>query len=337
MSIVVMSPEAFWHQPGPFVDLLEQAGHEIRYPSEKTWTRGNGSDDDTVRELAGAAAVIAGGERLHADVLPLLPDLKVIARCGVGYDCVDVNVATELGKVVTITPYSNHEAVAEQAFALILGVSKYVAENDRLVRSGQWTSRLTKPVRGRTLGLIGLGRIGRSTAVRGVALGMPVIAHELYPDREFVEQHGIELVSQDELLARSDFVSVHCPLNEETRGLCDSTFFGKMKSGAVFINTSRGGLVVETDLVQALESGQLQGAGLDVFDPEPPAADNPLFRFDNVVLSPHVAGTDERSMEGMGVECAENIVALLNGEWPEASIVNRSLQERWLSQFADRD
>lgn len=334
MPTVVISPVAFWKQPGPFVDLLEQAGYEVRYPTEKTWTRDNGPDEETVRELAGAVAVIAGIEGLNANVLPQLPDLQVIARCGVGYDRVDINAATELGKVVTITPNSNHEAVAEQVFALILGVAKSVAENDRLIRSGQWTSRLTRPVRGQTLGLIGLGRIGRSTAVRGLALGMPVVAHELYPDLEFVKQHGIELVSQDELLARSDFVSIHCPLNDETRGLCDAGFFAKMKPGAVFINTSRGGLVVEADLVQALESGHLRGAGLDVFDPEPPKADNPLFRFDNVVLSPHVAGTDERSMEGMGVECAENIIALLNGEWPEASVVNRSLKEQWLSRFS---
>lgn len=334
MPTVLISPVAFWKTPGPFVDILEQAGYDIRYPGERTWTQQRGSDDDVIAELKGVVAVMAGMERLDATVLPRLPDLKVIARCGVGYDRVDVNVATELGKVLTITPNSNHEAVAEQVFALILGFSKRVAEYDRVVRSGQWTSRLTKPVRGRTLGLIGLGRIGRSTALRGLALGMPVIAHELYPDREFVDQHGIELVSQDELLARADFVSIHCPLNDDTRGLCDSDFFAKMKAGSVLINTARGGLVVEADLVQALESGHLEGAGLDVFDPEPPQADNPLFRFDNVVLSPHVAGTDERSMEGMGVECAENIVALLNGEWPEDSIVNRSVKEQWQRQFA---
>lgn len=334
MPAVLISPVAFWKQPGPFVDILEQAGYEVRYPSEKTWTQQSGPDESVVAELNGVVAVIAGMERLDASVLPQLPDLKVIARCGVGYDKVDVNVATELGKVLTITPNSNHEAVAEQVLALILGVTKRVAEYDRVVRSGQWTSRLTKPVRGRTLGLIGLGRIGRSTALRGLALGMPVIAHELYPDREFVEQHEIELVERDELLARSDFVSLHCPLNDETRGMCDEGFFAKMKPDSVLINTARGGLVIEADLVRALESGHLQAAGLDVFDPEPPAADNPLFAFDNVVLSPHVAGTDERSMEGMGVECAENIVALLKGEWPEGSIVNRSLKDRWLGQFS---
>ena len=334
MAIVVISPEAFWQLPGPFVDILKNAGHEVRYPSQKTFTRGNDPDELTLQELAGATAVIAGGERLHAEVLRQLPDLRVIARCGVGYDRVDVPAASDLGKVVTITPFSNHEAVAEHAFALILGLTKYVALNDRRVRAGGWSTTLTKPIRGQTLGLIGLGRIGRSTAMRGVALGMKVIAHEMFPDTDFVQKHGIELVDRDELLSRSDFVSLHCPLNDETRGMCNAAFFSKMKRGAALINTARGGMVIEADLIAALESGQVGGAGLDVFDPEPPLPDNQLFGFDNVVLTPHQAGTDERSMEGMGVECAENIVALLSGQWPEASIVNKSLKEQWLSEFA---
>ena len=154
MAIVVISPEAFWQLPGPFVYILKNAGHEVRYPSQKTFTRGNDPDELTLQELAGATAVIAGGERLHAEVLRQLPDLRVIARCGVGYDRVDVPAASDLGKVVTITPFSNHEAVAEHAFALILGLTKYVALNDRRVRAGGWSTTLTKPIRGQTLGLI---------------------------------------------------------------------------------------------------------------------------------------------------------------------------------------
>ena len=295
------------------------------------------TDEEYLAEARDADAIIIGHEKISAGIITGLERCKVISTGSVGTDGVDVEAATRKGIPITNVPDTFIEEVADHTMALLLGSFRRLTLMDTMSRDGRWSEG--RPylysfprLMGQTLGLIGLGRIGRSTAVRGVALGMPVIAHELYPDREFVEQHGIELVSQDELLARSDFVSVHCPLNEETHGLCDGSFFAKMKNGAVFINTSRGGLVVEADLVQTLESGHLQGAGLDVFDPEPPTPDNPLFGFDNVVLSPHVAGTDERSMEGMGVECAENIIALLNGDWPEASIVNRSLKERWLSQ-----
>ncbi|MBC8289605.1 MAG: phosphoglycerate dehydrogenase [Planctomycetes bacterium] len=329
MSVVMIEPEAFWKKPGPFVDLLQDAGHEIRYADESTFARGRHSEEETVRQLAGCDASMAGGVHYTPSVMDQLPELKIIARCGVGYDRVDVAAATERGKVLTITPYSNHESVAELAFALILSCAKRLAFNDRNMREGGWPNQLTKPIRKQTLGLIGLGRIGRSTAVRGVALGMKVIAHELYPDEKFVRQHGIELVTQDELLARSDYVSLHCPLNDETHGMCDSAFFAKMKAGSTLINTSRGGLVQESALLAALNSDHLRAAGLDVFEQEPTPADNPLRSNDKVVMSPHIAGTDEMSMEGMGVECAENIIALLKGEWPEASIVNREVKELW--------
>ena len=332
MSVVMIEPEAFWQKPGPFVDLLQAAGHEIRYADEATFSRGRHAEDDTIRQLAGCAATIAGGVHYTPGVMDQLPELKVIARCGVGYDRVDVAAATERGKVLTITPYSNHESVAELAFALILSCAKRLAFNDRNMRQGGWPNQLTKPIRGQTLGLIGLGRIGRSTAVRGVAMGMKVVARELYPDQEFVEQHGIELVSRDELLSQSDYVSLHCPLNDETHGMCDTAFFAEMKPGATLINTSRGGLVQESALIAALNSGHLRAAGLDVFEQEPTPVDNPLRSHDQVVMSPHVAGTDEMSMEGMGVECAQNIIALLNGEWPEASIVNREVRELWDSK-----
>jgi D-3-phosphoglycerate dehydrogenase / 2-oxoglutarate reductase len=329
--IVVISPEAFWQKPGPFVDLLETAGYEVRYPSFATFTRGP-SEEETVRELAGAVGVVAGGEYFTASVLDQLPDLKVIARCGVGYDRVDVAAATQRGVALTITPTANHEGVAEHAFALILAVAKDIAKNDSALRNGHWSQLLTKPVRGETLGLIGLGRIGRSTALLGKSLGMKVIAYEMYPDQAFVKQHGIELLELDEVLGRSDFVSLHCPLNEQTHGLCDAEFFGKMKTGSTLINTARGGLVVEDDLVAALDSGQLGAAGLDVYLAEPPPTDHPLFQYDQVVLSPHVAGTDRKSMVAMLCEAGDCIVKLMNNEWPGPAVVNQELRETWSAE-----
>ncbi len=330
MPTVLISPEAFLQQPdASYARLLRDAGFEIRYPKNPTFTRGLGPEEETIEALQGAVAVIAGGEHLTRRVIESSPTLRVIARSGVGFDRVDIAAATERNVAVTITPTANHEAVAEQALALLLGVAKNVALNDRNLRAGRWSQILTAPVRGRTAGVIGLGRIGRSTAIRFAAVGLKVIAYETFPNREFVDQHGIELVELDELLQRSDFVSVHCPLNEETRGLCNAGFFARMKPGSVLINTSRGGLVVETDLLAALQSGHLAGAGLDVFQQEPLSKTSPLLQVENVVLSPHLAGTDTRSMEDMGIESAHNILKLSRNEWPEGAVVNVELRSRW--------
>ena len=326
--IVVISPEAFWQQPGPFVDLLEDAGYEVRFPSLATFTRGP-TEEETVRELAGAVGVVAGGEYFTASILDQLPNLKVIARCGVGFDRVDVAAATQRGVALTITPTANHQGVAEHAFALILSVAKDIAKNDRNLRNGHWSQILTKPVRGQTLGLIGLGRIGRSTALLGRSLGMKVIAYELYPDQEFAQANNIQLLELDDVLTQADFVSLHCPLNDETQGLCNAEFFSKIKTGAALINTSRGGLIVEADLIAALDSGQVGAAGLDVYAGEPPPTDHPLYQYDQVVLSPHVAGTDETSMVAMLCEAGECIVKLMKNEWPGPAVVNQELKETW--------
>jgi phosphoglycerate dehydrogenase-like enzyme len=256
----------------------------------------------------------------------------VIARTGVGYDRVDVAAATELGIAVTITPNSNHEAVAEFALALLFAVAKSIVSNDRQVRQGRWPRELVAPLRRCTLGILGLGRIGRSTAVRAAALGMKVIATENAPDLEFARRNSIRLVDFETLLRDSDFLSLHCPLGDETRGLLNRDAFAKMKKGSVLINTARGKLVVEADLVEALKSRHLAGAGLDVYELEPPAASNPLFQLEQVVLSPHVAGTDHASSAQMSVDAAECIVALFRGDWPEGCVVNEELRGRWVQQ-----
>ena len=158
---------------------------------------------------------------------------------------------------------------------------------------------------------------------------MRVIATELYPDREFVAEHGIELVDLDTLLGSSDYVSLHCPLNDETRGFVNKTLLESMNPNGALINTARGGLVVESDLVDALKSGQIAGAGLDVFEEEPTDPNNPLYELDNVIVSAHVAGNDELSLVEMGLEAAQNIIDLHDGKWPGGSVVNRDLEGRW--------
>jgi D-3-phosphoglycerate dehydrogenase len=328
MPRAIITPEAVYQVTGPYVDILEDAGFEVRYPKDSTFSRGVGPDE-TVEELKDVDAIVAGGDYLTADVLSRLPKMRVIARAGVGTDRVDIAAATANNILLTIAPDSNHEAVAEQALALLFAVTRSVCALDRAIRAGEWPQGRQTPLRGQTFGLLGLGRIGKSTAKRAASLDMTLIASELAPDAEFAEQYGIELVDFDTLLARSDFLSVHCPLNDKTQGMFNRTLFEKMKRGSILINTARGGLVVEEDLVTALESGHLAGAGLDVFEPEPPRNDHPLLAMGNVVLSPHIASTDDISLVRMIYDAAECIVKLYRGEWPEGCVVNEELREKW--------
>lgn len=329
MPVVLISPERMHQKPGPHVDLLQNAGFEVRYPKNPHLARGLVGDDETIRELQDADATLASTENYNRRVLESLPRLRVIARTVVGYDRIDVAAATERRVAVAITPNANHEAVAELALGLLFSISKSLVFNDRQVRAGHWPRQVLMPVRGRTLGIFGLGRIGRSLAVRALPLGMRVIATENLPDEAFVRQHSIELVAFEELLARSDYLSIHAPLTSETRHLFNQDALAQMRPGSVLINTSRGELVVESDLHRALTSGPLRAAGLDVFEREPPASDNPLLQLDNVILSPHMAGADETSAVAMGVEAADCIVRLSRNQWPVGSIVNDQLRDDW--------
>lgn len=329
MPTVLITPEAILHQDAPHVDALLAAGFQITYPDDPTFTRGLTSESETVRQLTDCHAIIAGGENLTSGVLAQLPQLRVIARCGVGYDRVDVAAATKHKIALTITPTANHQCVAEHALMLMLGVAKSVIANDRATRAGEWPMKLTAPLRTKTCGILGLGRIGRSLATRVRAMGMRVIATENYPDRDFVSQNEIELVEFERLLAESDYLSIHCPLNEQTEGLFGWDVLRKMKKGSYLINTARGKLVVEADLNRALREGHLAGAGLDVYEQEPPSPDNPLFELENVVLAPHLGGADRLSQRDMAIECADCIIRLYRGEWPEGAVVNDSLRENW--------
>ncbi len=331
MPTVLIVPEAMREVPERYVDVLREAGCDIRYPKNPLLARNLGGDDELIDELRGIDATIAGSEGYTARVLAASPRLRVIARAGVGYDGVDVPSATERRIAVTITPTSNHEAVAEMTLALLFAASRMIVANDKQVRAGAWPRRLPMALRGKTIGIFGLGRIGRSLAVRAAALGMRVLATESFPDPEFVRTQGIELVDLDRLLTESDVISVHAPLTYETRGLFNANAFHKMKPGSIFLNTARGLLMVEADLYRALASGHLRAAGLDVFEQEPPDASNPLFQLENIVVSPHIAGADETSLVAMGVEAAQCIASLYRGVWPEGAVVNHSLKDlfRW--------
>lgn len=326
MPNVLIGPGLLRQWPdATFRAILTGAGFRLIEPP--------GADALTAEQFAAllpeADALIAGGEPVTADSMAASDRLRVIARVGVGYDAVDIDAATRRGVVVTITPGTNQESVAEHAFALMLAVTRRIAENDARVRQGRWDRVILSPLRGRTLGLLGLGRIGRAMVPRARAFGMDVIVHELLPTDEFDAQHGIRRVSFADLIRESDVLSLHTPLTPATRGLFAKDVFDRMKPGSVLINTARGGLVVEPDLRDALTAGPLAGAGLDVLDREPPDPANPLLTLPNVVLAPHLGGIDSRALADMADLAARCVVTLRDGGWPTDCIVNPELAPGW--------
>jgi phosphoglycerate dehydrogenase-like enzyme len=326
---VIITAESLYQTQGSHIPLLKAAGFDVVYPP----TLPIATEDQTIAALRGVAAVIAGSEPYSDRVLAALPELRIISRCGVGCDCIDLEAAGRRRVPVTITPSGNCDAVAEHALAMVLALARSIVRNDRDARRGIWLKNPLVPLRGKTIGLVGLGRIGRSMARRAAAFGLTVLGCDPMLTPELAREHGVELTDLKSLVARCDFVSLHLPLGPETRGLFNRAVFSAMKPGAFLVNTSRGGLIVEADLVDALRSGHLAGAGLDVLVDEPPLPDNPLLAFENVLISPHVAANDHRAIADMAEGAAQNIIDLFQGKVAPACLVTPD----WSADGHDRD
>ena len=324
MTKVLVAPMMLAGADGPHLQVLREAGFEFVFPDRSAQLKA----DELLKILPQVEATIAGSEPYTRQVIEGARSLRVIARAGVGYDAVDVAAATANGIAVTITPGKNHDAVAEHTFSLILALAKKVVSQHVAIRANRWPREATLPLRGRTLGIAGLGRIGKAVALRGLSFGMPVLAYEPFPDKEFQERHHIRLVPFEQLLAESDFLSLHMPLSKETIHLINRQTLSLMKPTGFLINTARGGLVCEADLVAALRSQRLAGAGLDVFEQEPLGISQ-LRELDNVVLTAHTAGTDVQSLADMALSAAQSIAALRQGLWPAEQIVNPQVKERF--------
>ncbi len=247
--------------------------------------------------------------------------LEVISRHGAGVDIVDVKAATERGIPVTFTPYGPTESTAEHALMLMLAVARRLPQLDRAVRSGGFHIRdrvVGRELDGKALGIVGLGRIGRRLAeICREGLHMSVYAFDPFVDSETAQECSATCFETlVELASKVDILSIHSPLTDTTRHLIDRRVIQAMKPGAILINASRGPVVEEEALIEALESGHLGGAGLDVYEQEPPALDNPLFEMDNVALTPHLASFTDEGRERMGLMAVENTLRVLNGEEP---------------------
>jgi phosphoglycerate dehydrogenase-like enzyme len=323
MPKVLIAPMTLQGVNGAYANLLRNAGFELVYPG----TGHQLSEEELLAALSGITASLAGSEPYTRRVLGAHPGLKAIARLGVGYDAVDLAAATELGIPVTITPGANHDSVAEHTFALMLALVKDLVHQNNTLKSGGWPRKTNVPLRGKTLGIAGLGRIGKAVALRGKCFRMALLAYDPFPDQVFAREHGVRFVPLEQLLAEADFLSLHLPLTAGTRYLINRTTLLQMKPGAYLINAARGGLVCEADLYEALQNKRLAGAALDVFEQEPPGV-HPLFALDNVVVTPHAAGTDWQSRDDMALSAAEAIVSLSRGGWPEEKVVNAAVRGR---------
>ena len=324
MPRVLIGPPPLVGIESPFIEVLKKAGFELVFPTKK----GQMVEADLMEQLANIDAALAGSEPYTRKVQTAFPQLRVIARAGVGYDAVDTDAATDLGKAVCITPNTNHDSVAEHTFCLILALAKDLINQHQGTIADKWPRRANLPLRGRTLGIAGLGRIGKAVALRGECFGMKLLAFDPYPDHAFIQQHGIRLVAWDELVRESDYLTLHMPATKDARHLVSEKTFAAMKPTSFLINTARGALVNEADLFVALKSKQIAGAGIDVFENEPPGV-HPIFQLKNVVITPHAAGVDLQSRDDMARSAAEAIVSLSRGEWPGEKVVNPAVKDKF--------
>jgi phosphoglycerate dehydrogenase-like enzyme len=293
---------------------LRQAGCELIVPPRP----GPLPADQLLELLPGADAVFASMDPFTESVLgsPAAANLKIISRWGVGYDAIDVPAATRLGVVVAYTPGLLNDAVADYAFALLLAVARRVHVGHLTMSQGAWTSTWGHDVAGKTLGLLGCGRIGQAVARRAKGFEMRLLSYDVVPSAA-AEQCGIQFVSLDELLAQSDFLSLHAALTPQNRGLIGEAQLRKMKPSAYLINTARGALVDETALGRALNEGWIAGAAVDAFATEPLPIDHPLRRAANLLLTPHQASFARETGERVSSAAAQAIVDLMNGQRPK--------------------
>src|SRR3984893_13306069 len=275
--------------------------------------------DDILAVARDADAILVTYAKLPGDLLRQLTRCKAIGRFGLGVDNIDVVAAAECGIVVTYVPDYCMREVSDHAMALLLALARKVVLSNNLVQAGRWEVPAVVPIRrleGQVLGLVGFGNIPRQLAPKAQAFGLRVITHDPYVAPDALVAAGVAGVSFDDLLARSDFVSIHAPFLPATRGLFNAAAFARMRPGAVLINTARGPLVDEAALIAALDSGQLGGAALDVVTTEPPAKDSPLIGRDNVLLTPHTAFYSVEALEELQTKCATDVARVLSGEQP---------------------
>lgn len=278
--------------------------------------------DERARLLSGVRAIIAGTAPLTAEHIAQAEHLQMIVRTGVGYDSVDLEAATARGIPVCITAGANRQAVAEQVFALMLSAARTLPENFRILADGAWQQPTGRELRGATLGILGLGSIGKAVATIAVGFGMDVVAYDPRFDEDFAAAHGIRRATLEEVLAQSDFITLHLFFDDSTRNLIDAERMRTMKAGAIIVNTARGGIIDEAALVDAVRRGDIGGAALDVFAVEPLPQDSPLRSTPGIIATPHVAGATREARGESGRMAAANVIRVLTSADAPHFVVN---------------
>src|SRR6201991_92664 len=280
-----------------------------------------------LKQQAPVHGVALGATRFGEPELEASGDMRVVTRIGVGYDAVDVPALSRRKIPLLVAGSANSPSVAEQALFMMLTLAKRAVEMHALVKDGKWSTRLGKlpyDLFGKTVLIVGFGRIGTRTAKRCLAMEMNVLIYDPYKSAAEIKAAGCEPVADlDAALPRADFVSIHCPKNPETIGMFNADRLKRMKPTAYLINTARGGIVDEAALHAALTTGKLAGAGLDVFAQEPPQPDNPLFKLDNVITAPHLAGVTREATDRMSLQTAKNILSVFDGDILRDNVVNK--------------
>ncbi len=317
---ILLTTTSFQDTPGTHHELLKQTGWEI------ITARGPLNEADTLALVGDVDGYICGDDAITRKVLEKArPKLKVLSKYGIGVDKIDVKSCTEFGIPLLFTPGVNHTTVAEHNFMLLLALEKNFLFHTDSTRSGDaktnWKRKTGHELLDKTIGIIGLGRIGKEVAIRARAFGMNVIANDNHFDEAFAQQYGVKRANTlDEIFTASDYISLHTNLTPETRDLICAKNIAKMKPGVLILNCARGEIVHTADLVAALKSGQVGGYGTDVLDQEPPSADHPLLKLPNVVCTPHVGSRTYESVVRQATCAVKNLILALNGEKPIAQV-----------------
>lgn len=296
------------------------------------------TEEDVIAAAKEADAVMVQFAPITRRVLESLTNCKVVVRYAVGFDNIDLEAATELGiRVVNVPDYCTEE-VSEHAVMLLLAVARKLCILNKSVKNADWDFQQMVPVQrlnGKTVGLVGFGRIGRMTARKLSGFHFRLLACDPYVDPELAEEDGVEFVDFERLAAEADFISLHVPLDEETKHMLDANVFNKMSRHPFIINTGRGGLICEEDLIAALDSGQIQGAALDVLETEPICSDHPLRGYENVILTPHAAWYSEEALKAIQLYAAKEVERVISGKEAKNTVNQAVLGSDGLRAFED--
>lgn len=311
---VLVTTTSYQDTPGPHHDLLKSAGYDL------TFARGPLTEEEMLGLVGELDGILCGDDAMTRPVLEKsLPRLRVLSKYGIGLDRIDLKAARELGIPVCYTPGVNHTTVAEHSFGLLLSLCRNIPKENALVKSGQWKRITGHELLGKTMGILGLGRIGKEVAVRALAFGMRVVAHDPVHDEVFLREHPIEMMSSAELvITNADVLALHMNLSETTRGLLNKQRIALLKPGVYIVNCARGALVDQDALAEALQAGTVAGYGCDVLENEPPEPNNPLIGLENVIITPHIGSRTFESVERQAEMATRNLILMLSGRQPIA-------------------